>query len=136
MHASRQDQSQLGSDNAENKLLQYRGNAGTHDLALGADSLKALRDLSEPGAKMQVPRSVPAACRVRWCVPWGQVACALGSGGVCSGVRVCVLVRMMQVPRSASLPFLNVVASAACTLFLAQIPHSLTPLPRCVPSCT
>ena len=53
-----QDQCNLGSLNSGNKLLQYRGNAGTHDLKLGSDTLKSLRDLRESGSKMGVPRCV------------------------------------------------------------------------------
>ena len=53
-----QDQVSLASSNADNKLLQYRGNAGTHDLALGTETLCALRDLSDAGAVVRVPRSV------------------------------------------------------------------------------
>jgi len=56
--ASVQDQCDLGSANTDNKLLQYRGNAGTHDLKLGSDTLVALRDLNENGSKMRVPRWV------------------------------------------------------------------------------
>jgi D-glycerate 3-kinase len=56
--ASVQDQCDLGSANTDNKLLQYRGNAGTHDLKLGSDTLVALRDLYENGSKLRVPRWV------------------------------------------------------------------------------
>ena len=50
------DQTALAAANPSNRLLQYRGNAGTHDLALGTETLKALQGLSQPGASAAVPR--------------------------------------------------------------------------------
>lgn len=51
-----QDQSELAAQNLGNSLLQYRGNAGTHDLELGAQTLKRLRDLHSPADTAAVPR--------------------------------------------------------------------------------
>ncbi len=50
------DQSALAAANPTNPLLQYRGNAGSHDLGLGTRTLQALRALSQPGASTAVPR--------------------------------------------------------------------------------
>ncbi|GAX73913.1 hypothetical protein CEUSTIGMA_g1363.t1 [Chlamydomonas eustigma] len=50
------DQTALALENNENKLLQYRGNAGSHDLSLGTNTLIALRDLRSEGSTMKVPR--------------------------------------------------------------------------------
>lgn len=41
---------------ADNKLLQVRGNAGTHDLQLGAETLKSLQSAVSPDAEVAVPR--------------------------------------------------------------------------------
>ncbi|EIE22379.1 P-loop containing nucleoside triphosphate hydrolase protein [Coccomyxa subellipsoidea C-169] len=50
------DQQQLAKDNATNRLLQVRGNAGTHDLQLGTDILAALKSASSQGSQVSVPR--------------------------------------------------------------------------------
>lgn len=50
------DQRALAAAHPENRLLQLRGNAGSHDLALGAETLAALRGLTAPGAAAAVPR--------------------------------------------------------------------------------
>eukprot|EP00850_Spirogloea_muscicola_P017248 SM000146S00968 [mRNA] locus=s146:248517:252421:+ [translate_table: standard] len=50
------DQEALRDANPGNQLLELRGNAGSHDLALGMATLKALKGLSKPGAKFRVPR--------------------------------------------------------------------------------
>ncbi|KAF5829074.1 hypothetical protein DUNSADRAFT_16607 [Dunaliella salina] len=51
-----QDQSKLAAEHSSNPLLQYRGNAGTHDLELGAQTLQRLRDLHSPSDTASVPR--------------------------------------------------------------------------------
>eukprot|EP00200_Dunaliella_tertiolecta_P002230 CAMPEP_0202351190 /NCGR_PEP_ID=MMETSP1126-20121109/7943_1 /ASSEMBLY_ACC=CAM_ASM_000457 /TAXON_ID=3047 /ORGANISM="Dunaliella tertiolecta, Strain CCMP1320" /LENGTH=376 /DNA_ID=CAMNT_0048943275 /DNA_START=154 /DNA_END=1284 /DNA_ORIENTATION=- len=51
-----QDQSKLAAEHSSNPLLQYRGNAGTHDLELGAQTLQRLRDLHSPSDSASVPR--------------------------------------------------------------------------------
>jgi D-glycerate 3-kinase len=51
-----QDQSALAAANPSNPLLRYRGNAGTHDLKLGTDTLMTLRDLTQSGQSAAVPR--------------------------------------------------------------------------------
>lgn len=46
-------------DNASNRLLQVRGNAGTHDLQLGTRTLEALRSAGggdDNGSRVAVPR--------------------------------------------------------------------------------
>lgn len=43
-------------ENASNRLLQVRGNAGTHDLKLGSDTLAALKSASGSGGQVAVPR--------------------------------------------------------------------------------
>ncbi len=53
-----QDQSALAAANPSNPLLQYRGNAGTHDLELGSRTLQALKALRSPQQTAGVPRSV------------------------------------------------------------------------------
>eukprot|EP00850_Spirogloea_muscicola_P011528 SM000072S21162 [mRNA] locus=s72:29135:33045:- [translate_table: standard] len=50
------DQEALRDANPGNQLLELRGNAGSHDLALGMATLKALKGLSKPGDKFRVPR--------------------------------------------------------------------------------
>jgi D-glycerate 3-kinase len=50
------DQSALAAAHPDNRLLQLRGNAGTHDLALGRDTLSQLKGLSAAGATAAVPR--------------------------------------------------------------------------------
>lgn len=56
LHCRYTDQCALRDANPDNRLLAMRGNAGTHDLGLGARTVEALRGLSKPGTSMQVPR--------------------------------------------------------------------------------
>ena len=82
-----QDQTKLAAEHPSNPLLQYRGNAGTHDLELGAQTLKCLRDLHSPSDTASVPR-------------WGLLvfvcvcACVYVLACVCMCVCVCVCVRV------------------------------------------
>lgn len=46
----------LAAAHTDNRLLQLRGNAGTHDLALGMETLRRLRGLREAGNSAPVPR--------------------------------------------------------------------------------
>ena len=41
---------------SDNKLLQVRGNAGTHDLQLGKETLEALQSAVSPDNEIAVPR--------------------------------------------------------------------------------
>eukprot|EP00850_Spirogloea_muscicola_P004341 SM000018S03706 [mRNA] locus=s18:885901:889825:+ [translate_table: standard] len=50
------DQEALRDANPGNRLLELRGNAGSHDLALGKATLEALKGISKPGSKFRVPR--------------------------------------------------------------------------------
>ena len=50
------DQEKLAGENAGNTLLELRGSAGSHDLALGADSLNNLCSLTQKGTKSKIPR--------------------------------------------------------------------------------
>ncbi|BDA43365.1 D-glycerate 3-kinase, chloroplastic [Coccomyxa sp. Obi] len=50
------DQQQLAKDNMSNRLLQVRGNAGTHDLQLGTDTLQALKLANSKDSLVAVPR--------------------------------------------------------------------------------
>ncbi|KAG6593403.1 D-glycerate 3-kinase, chloroplastic, partial [Cucurbita argyrosperma subsp. sororia] len=49
-------QAQLRESNPGNALLEYRGNAGSHDLELSVETLTALSKLTKEGLKMKVPR--------------------------------------------------------------------------------
>ncbi|KAJ7564277.1 hypothetical protein O6H91_02G010900 [Diphasiastrum complanatum] len=49
------DQEKLAAENAGNALLEFRGNAGTHDLQLGTEALKSLRGLTSAEAKTKIP---------------------------------------------------------------------------------
>ncbi|GFR49593.1 hypothetical protein Agub_g11661 [Astrephomene gubernaculifera] len=49
-------QAALAARHPGNRLLQLRGNAGTHDLELGAQTLTRLRELRRPGDTAAVPR--------------------------------------------------------------------------------
>uniref|UniRef100_A0A7S0QW87 Phosphoribulokinase/uridine kinase domain-containing protein n=1 Tax=Pyramimonas obovata TaxID=1411642 RepID=A0A7S0QW87_9CHLO len=51
-----EDQTALAAANSDNGLLQYRGNAGSHDLKLGTKTLEELTALRDPGATAAVPR--------------------------------------------------------------------------------
>ena len=59
-YLTRAKQAALADANAGNPLLELRGNAGTHDLALGAATLKALA-AAGPGESVAVPRYDKAA---------------------------------------------------------------------------
>jgi D-glycerate 3-kinase len=50
------DQSALAAAHPDNRLLQLRGNAGSHDLQLGTDTLRQLRGLTRAGDSAAVPR--------------------------------------------------------------------------------
>ncbi|EFJ45240.1 hypothetical protein VOLCADRAFT_94435 [Volvox carteri f. nagariensis] len=50
------DQKDLAARHPGNRLLQLRGNAGTHDLGLGSETLKRLRELRSAGDTAAVPR--------------------------------------------------------------------------------
>nr|AAL16169.1 At1g80380/F5I6_13 [Arabidopsis thaliana] len=49
-------QAELRKKNPGNALLEYRGNAGSHDLKLSVETLEALSKLTKEGLKMKVPR--------------------------------------------------------------------------------
>lgn len=49
-------QTALAAAHPDNRLLQLRGNAGTHDLTLGTATLNTLKGLTGAGAKAKVPR--------------------------------------------------------------------------------
>ncbi|KAG2492776.1 hypothetical protein HYH03_008940 [Edaphochlamys debaryana] len=55
-YLTRADQAALAEANPGNRLLQLRGNAGTHDLALGSATIQELRGLRQAGATAAVPR--------------------------------------------------------------------------------
>lgn len=55
-YLTNKDQNQLAADFKDNKLLQYRGNAGSHDLQLGTTTLESLRALTQEGQSVAVPR--------------------------------------------------------------------------------
>ena len=46
----------VAAAHADNPLLQQRGNAGSHDVALGTATLRALRGASMLGARVPIPR--------------------------------------------------------------------------------
>ncbi|KAF8058124.1 hypothetical protein HT031_005784 [Scenedesmus sp. PABB004] len=49
-------QAALAAAHPDNRLLALRGNAGSHDLALGSETLRALRALTRAGDAVAVPR--------------------------------------------------------------------------------
>ncbi|KAH6782128.1 P-loop containing nucleoside triphosphate hydrolases superfamily protein [Perilla frutescens var. hirtella] len=49
-------QGKLRESNPGNALLEFRGNAGSHDLALSVETLTALGKLTKEGTKMKLPR--------------------------------------------------------------------------------
>eukprot|EP00262_Sarcandra_glabra_P011914 TRINITY_DN294_c0_g1_i3.p1 TRINITY_DN294_c0_g1~~TRINITY_DN294_c0_g1_i3.p1 ORF type:complete len:424 (+),score=53.33 TRINITY_DN294_c0_g1_i3:128-1399(+) len=51
-----EDQAKLRNENPGNALLEFRGNAGSHDLPFSIDTLTALSTLSKEGMKMKLPR--------------------------------------------------------------------------------
>jgi hypothetical protein len=76
------DQNALAAANPGNRLLQLRGNAGTHDLALGTETLRKLHGLSEKGATVAVPRC--GQCLGGGGGRWGykrQITITAGRGG-------------------------------------------------------
>lgn len=50
------DQAKLRSQNPGNALLEFRGNAGSHDLQFSLKTLTALRGLTKSGMEMKLPR--------------------------------------------------------------------------------
>ncbi|MFS7950532.1 putative glycerate 3-kinase [Helianthus anomalus] len=50
------DQAKLRENNPGNALLEFRGNAGSHDLSLSVETLTALGKLTKEGMKMKLPR--------------------------------------------------------------------------------
>ncbi|PIN01612.1 putative kinase [Handroanthus impetiginosus] len=51
-----EDQVKLRESNPGNALLEFRGNAGSHDLSLSIETLNALNKLTKEGIKMKLPR--------------------------------------------------------------------------------
>ncbi|CAI9114072.1 OLC1v1014691C1 [Oldenlandia corymbosa var. corymbosa] len=51
-----EDQAKLRESNPGNALLEFRGNAGSHDLSLSVETLTALSNLTKEGIKMKLPR--------------------------------------------------------------------------------
>ncbi|KAK9677165.1 hypothetical protein RND81_11G125100 [Saponaria officinalis] len=49
-------QAKLREANPGNRLLEYRGNAGSHDLSLSVETITALSKLTKEGMKMKIPR--------------------------------------------------------------------------------
>ncbi|XP_043700931.1 D-glycerate 3-kinase, chloroplastic [Telopea speciosissima] len=49
-------QAKLREENPDNALLEYRGNAGSHDLQLSIETLTALSKLTKEGMKVKLPR--------------------------------------------------------------------------------
>uniref|UniRef100_A0A7C8Z4X4 Glycerate 3-kinase n=1 Tax=Opuntia streptacantha TaxID=393608 RepID=A0A7C8Z4X4_OPUST len=60
-----EEQGKLREANAGNKLLEFRGNAGTHDLSLSMETLAALSKLTKEGMKMKIPRYDKSAYKGR-----------------------------------------------------------------------
>ncbi|KAL7140035.1 hypothetical protein ABFS83_09G093900 [Erythranthe nasuta] len=51
-----ENQAKLRESNPGNALLEYRGNAGSHDLSLSVETLTELNKLTKEGMKMKLPR--------------------------------------------------------------------------------
>lgn len=51
----------VAAANPGNPLLQMRGNAGSHDMGLGTDTLQALKAATRPGSSVPIPRCEGAA---------------------------------------------------------------------------
>ncbi|PON58910.1 P-loop containing nucleoside triphosphate hydrolase [Trema orientale] len=49
-------QAKVREENPGNALLEFRGNAGSHDLPFSVETLTALKKLSKEGTKMKLPR--------------------------------------------------------------------------------
>lgn len=50
------EQAELRRQNPGNALLEFRGNAGSHDLQFSLDTLTAIKQLTKAGMKMKLPR--------------------------------------------------------------------------------
>lgn len=50
------EQTALAAANPDNRLLALRGNAGSHDLQLGRDTLQQLKACTAAGSTVPVPR--------------------------------------------------------------------------------
>ncbi|XP_028756117.1 D-glycerate 3-kinase, chloroplastic [Neltuma alba] len=55
-YLTHEGQSKLRESNPGNALLEFRGNAGSHDLDLSIETLTALTNLKKEGSKMKLPR--------------------------------------------------------------------------------
>jgi D-glycerate 3-kinase len=56
-YLTNEEQKKLGAANPENAMLQYRGNAGTHELELGTATLDALMAINDPmSSEVTMPR--------------------------------------------------------------------------------
>ncbi|XP_073303369.1 D-glycerate 3-kinase, chloroplastic-like [Primulina huaijiensis] len=51
-----EEQVKLRESNPDNALLELRGNAGSHDLSLSVETLKAIGSLTKEGKKIKLPR--------------------------------------------------------------------------------
>lgn len=51
-----EEQGKLREANSGNRLLEFRGNAGSHDLSLSVETLTAMSKLTKEGMKMKIPR--------------------------------------------------------------------------------
>ncbi|KAK4479637.1 hypothetical protein RD792_015163 [Penstemon davidsonii] len=51
-----ENQAKLRESNPGNALLEFRGNAGSHDLSLSVETLTALSKLTKEGTKLKLPR--------------------------------------------------------------------------------
>ncbi|KAM7254330.1 hypothetical protein ACFE04_032012 [Oxalis oulophora] len=55
-YLTHEGQAKLREENPGNSLLEYRGNAGSHDLELSVETLTGLSKLTKEGMKMKLPR--------------------------------------------------------------------------------
>ncbi|KAI3438644.1 hypothetical protein D9Q98_001066 [Chlorella vulgaris] len=53
---TRAGQQEVSAAHPGNPLLQMRGNAGSHDMQLGTDTLRALKGATAPGSSVPIPR--------------------------------------------------------------------------------
>ncbi|KAG6532183.1 hypothetical protein ZIOFF_006022 [Zingiber officinale] len=51
-----EEQAKLRNQNPSNALLEFRGNAGSHDIQFSIDTLTSLKKLTKNGTKMKLPR--------------------------------------------------------------------------------
>ncbi|KAI3455382.1 hypothetical protein Pfo_012045 [Paulownia fortunei] len=58
-------QAKLRESNPGNALLEFRGNAGSHDLSLSIETLTAINKLTKEGTKMKLPRYDKSAYKGR-----------------------------------------------------------------------